>query len=175
MFTRNQRPIFHLHIKGQCGISSVGRSANLDESCQAVVGIASCVQVVLVFLRDVWHQHIHQCLHCMIERCRKALVPGELDRRNQKERFRWGKGLEKRRLDWNTTYFDFSALYEIMSHWLHQRFKEVPWVLQHRDGANERKGKNVLKKRAGLWQTESLASDSLICLNSTNPVKNSPS
>lgn len=94
-----------------------------------------------------------------------------------------GKGLKKRRLDWNTTYFDFSALYEIMSHWLHQRFKEVPWVLQHRDGVNERRDKNVPKKRAGMWQswaqTESLASDYIYILqykksheNSTNPVKN---
>lgn len=103
MFTLHQRAIFltYLHIKGQYGIASIGRSANLDENCQAVVGIASRVQVVLVFLSDVWHQHIHQSLHCMVERCRKTLVPGELDKTKEKKRGRGfrlgGKGLKKRR------------------------------------------------------------------------------
>ena len=48
-------------------IAGIGRGANLDEHCQAVIGIASRVQVVLVFLCDVWHQHIHQSLHRMVE------------------------------------------------------------------------------------------------------------
>lgn len=42
-------------------------SANLDENSQTVVGIASCIQVVFVFLGDVWHQHVHQSLRCMVE------------------------------------------------------------------------------------------------------------
>lgn len=53
-------------------------STNLDENGQTVVGIASCIQVVFVFLGDVWHQHVHQSLHCMVERCRETLVPGQL-------------------------------------------------------------------------------------------------
>lgn len=57
----------------------IGRDANLDEYCQAVVGVASCVQVVLVLLGDVRHQHIHQSLHRMVEGCRETLVPGQLD------------------------------------------------------------------------------------------------
>lgn len=61
-----------------------GRSANLDENCQAVVGITSCVQVVFVFLGDLWHQHVDQSLHCMVEGCRKTLVPRELDKRETK-------------------------------------------------------------------------------------------
>lgn len=103
MFNLNQRAIFqtYLHIKGQHDIASSGRSANLDENCQAVVGIASRIQVVLVFLGDVRHQHIHQSLHCMVERCRKTLVPGELDKRKEKKWGRGfrlgGKGLKKRR------------------------------------------------------------------------------
>lgn len=52
---------------------------NLDEYCQAVVGVASCIQVVLVLLGDVRHQHIHQSLHRMVEGCRETLVPGQLD------------------------------------------------------------------------------------------------
>lgn len=52
--------------------------ANLDEHGQTVVGVASRVQVVLVFLGDVWHQHVHQSLHRVVEGCREALVPGEL-------------------------------------------------------------------------------------------------
>lgn len=64
-------------------MACIGRSANLDENCQAVVGIASRIQVVLVFLGDVRHQHVHQSLHCMVEGCRKALVPGELDEGKQ--------------------------------------------------------------------------------------------
>lgn len=42
-------------------------SANLDENSQTVVGIASCIQVVFVFLGDVWHQHVNQSLRCMVE------------------------------------------------------------------------------------------------------------
>lgn len=53
-------------------------SANLDENGQTVVGVASCIQVVLVFLGDVRHQHVNQSLHCVVERCRETLVPGEL-------------------------------------------------------------------------------------------------
>lgn len=52
--------------------------ADLDENSQTVVGIASCVQVVFVFLGDVWHQHVYQSLHCVVEGCRETLVPGEL-------------------------------------------------------------------------------------------------
>lgn len=62
-----------------------------------MVGIASCIQVVFVFLGDVWHQHVHQSLHCMVERCRETLVPGELgDPKNQKEEegYSWMEALE---------------------------------------------------------------------------------
>lgn len=60
-------------------------SANLNENGQTVVGIASCIQVVLVFLGDVRHQHVNQSLHCMVERCRETLVPGELGDTNKIE------------------------------------------------------------------------------------------
>lgn len=53
--------------------------ANLDENGQTVVGVAGRVQVVLVFLGDVRHQHVHQSLHRVVEGCREALVPGELE------------------------------------------------------------------------------------------------
>lgn len=67
MFIQNQRAICHIHLHIKIAIGH-WESANLDENCQAVIGIASCIQVVLVFLGDVWHQHIHQGLHCMVER-----------------------------------------------------------------------------------------------------------
>lgn len=44
-----------------------------------MVGIASCIEIVLIFLGDVWHEHIDQSLYCMVVGCRKALVPGDLD------------------------------------------------------------------------------------------------
>lgn len=58
-------------------------SADLNENGQTVVGIASCIQVVLVFLGDVRHQHVNQSLHCVLERCRETLVPGELGDTNK--------------------------------------------------------------------------------------------
>ncbi len=84
--------IFHtdLHIKGQFGSAGFGRSANLDENGQTVVGIASCIQVVLVFLGDVWHQHIHQSLHRMVERRRETLVSGELETKERMQSYREG-------------------------------------------------------------------------------------
>lgn len=77
-------------------------STNLDENGQTVVGIASCVQVVLVFLGDVWHQHVHQRLHCMVEGCRETLDPGELADPGKDEKEEEGlqlgwKHLKKRR------------------------------------------------------------------------------
>lgn len=50
-----------------------------------MVGIASSIQVVLVFLRDVWHQHVHQSLHGVVEGGREALVSGELDKREEEK------------------------------------------------------------------------------------------
>lgn len=58
-------------------------SADLYENGQTVVGVASCIQVVLVFLGDVRHQHVNQSLHCVLERCRETLVPGELGDTNK--------------------------------------------------------------------------------------------
>ena len=52
--------------------------ADLDEDCQAVVGVPGCVQVVLVLLRDVWHQHVDQGLQRVVERHGETLAPGEL-------------------------------------------------------------------------------------------------
>lgn len=49
-----------------------------------MVGVASCVQVVLVLLGDVRHQHIHQSLHRMVEGCRETLVPGQLDEKKER-------------------------------------------------------------------------------------------
>lgn len=46
------------------GISS---ALYLYEDSQAVVGIAGSVQVVLILLCDVGHQHVHQRLHSMME------------------------------------------------------------------------------------------------------------
>ena len=67
-------------------IAGAGSGANLDENCQAVVGIASSIQVVLVFLGDVWHQHIDQGLHCVVEGCCKTLVPGELNKKKKRKK-----------------------------------------------------------------------------------------
>lgn len=58
-------------------------SADLNENGQTVVGIASGIQVVLVFLGDVRHQHVNQSLHCVLERRRETLVPGELGDTNK--------------------------------------------------------------------------------------------
>lgn len=58
-----------------------GKRADLDEHRQAVVRIAGRVQVVLVLLGDVRHQHVYQRLHRVVERRREALVPGELRER----------------------------------------------------------------------------------------------
>lgn len=51
---------------------------DLDEDCQTVVGIPGSIQVVFVLLCDVWHNHVDQCLHRVMERCREALIPGQL-------------------------------------------------------------------------------------------------
>lgn len=51
---------------------------DLDEDCQAVVGVSGCVQIVLVLLGDVRHHHVDQRLHCVVEGRREALVPGQL-------------------------------------------------------------------------------------------------
>lgn len=87
------------HIKGQSGPASISRGANLDENRQAVVGITRRIQVVLVFLGDVRHQHVHQSLHGVVEGCRETLVPGQLDQRKQKIKGLEGKGWRRRRLD----------------------------------------------------------------------------
>lgn len=50
----------------------------LYEDGQAVIGIAGSIQVILILLCDVGHQHVHQCLHSMVERSRESLVPGQL-------------------------------------------------------------------------------------------------
>lgn len=59
-------------------------SANLDENGQTVIGIASRIQVVLVFLGDVRHEHVHQSLYCMVEGRGETLVPAELGYTNVK-------------------------------------------------------------------------------------------
>lgn len=40
---------------------------DLDEDCQAVVGVPGGIQVVFVFLSDVWHHHVDQSLHGVME------------------------------------------------------------------------------------------------------------
>ena len=40
---------------------------DLDEDCQAVVGVPGGIQVVFVFLSDVWHHHVDQSLHSVME------------------------------------------------------------------------------------------------------------
>lgn len=52
--------------------------ADLDEDCKAVVGVSGSIQVVLVLLSDVWHHHVYQSLHHVMERCRESLIPGQL-------------------------------------------------------------------------------------------------
>lgn len=42
-------------------------NAYLNEDCQAVVGVSGSVQVVLVFLSDMWHYHIDKSLHTVME------------------------------------------------------------------------------------------------------------
>lgn len=51
---------------------------DLYEDCQAVVGISGSVQIVLVLLSDVWHHHVDQSLHGVMEGCGEALVSGQL-------------------------------------------------------------------------------------------------
>lgn len=51
---------------------------DLDEDRQAVVGVSGSVQVVFVFLRDVWHDQVDQRLHRVMEGGREALVSGQL-------------------------------------------------------------------------------------------------
>lgn len=45
--------------------------------------------MVLIFLGDVWHEHIDQSLYCMVVGCRKALVPGDLDIGWEKKKKIW--------------------------------------------------------------------------------------
>lgn len=40
---------------------------DLDKDCQAVVGVSGGIQVVFVFLSDVWHHHVDQSLHSVME------------------------------------------------------------------------------------------------------------
>lgn len=42
---------------------------DLDEDCQTVVGVPGSVQVVFVLLGDVWHHHVDQRLHGVMEGC----------------------------------------------------------------------------------------------------------
>lgn len=51
---------------------------DLYEDCQAVVGISSSIQIVLVLLSDVWHHHVDQSLHGVMEGCGEALISGQL-------------------------------------------------------------------------------------------------
>lgn len=51
---------------------------DLDEDRQAVVGVSGSIQVVFVFLRDVWHDQVDQRLHGVMEGGREALVSGQL-------------------------------------------------------------------------------------------------
>lgn len=74
-------------------------SADLNENGQTVVGIASCIQVVLVFLGDVRHQHVNQSLHCMLERCRETLVPCELGDTNKMKNEGVGMYTQKKALE----------------------------------------------------------------------------
>lgn len=64
---------------GSCALPIREQQADLNEHSQAVVGIAGRVQVVLVLLCDVRHEHVHQRLYRMIEGGGEALVPGELE------------------------------------------------------------------------------------------------
>ncbi len=50
----------------------------LYEDSQAMVGIAGSVQIVLILLCHVRHQHVHQCLNSVVERSCESLVPGQL-------------------------------------------------------------------------------------------------
>lgn len=59
-------------------VEAVSVAPDLDEDCQAVVGIPGSIQIVLVFLCDVRHHHVDQSLHCVMERCWETLIPGQL-------------------------------------------------------------------------------------------------
>lgn len=50
-------------------VEAVSVDPHLDEDCKAVVGIPGSIQIVLVFLGDVWHHHVDQSLHSVMERC----------------------------------------------------------------------------------------------------------
>ncbi len=51
---------------------------DLDEDGQTVVGVPGGIQVVFVFLSDVWHHHVDQSLHSVMEGRGEALIPGQL-------------------------------------------------------------------------------------------------
>lgn len=42
---------------------------DLDEYCQAVVGVPGSIQVVFVLLSDVRHHHVDKRLHRVMEGC----------------------------------------------------------------------------------------------------------
>lgn len=67
-----------------CSACSQRSPTDLDEHGQAVVGVAGCVQVVLVLLGDVRHQHVHQSLHRVVVGGGEALVSGELGNTKEK-------------------------------------------------------------------------------------------
>lgn len=53
-------------------------ASDLDEDCQTVVGVPGGIQVVFVFLSDVWHHHVDKRLHGVMEGRGEALIPGQL-------------------------------------------------------------------------------------------------
>lgn len=42
---------------------------DLDEDRQTVVSVPGSIEVVFVFLSDVWHHHVDQSLHSVMEGC----------------------------------------------------------------------------------------------------------
>ena len=64
-----QRRSVDVHQTDAVLVKQVEADLDLDEDCQAVVGVASSVQVVLVLLGDVRHHHVDQGLHGVMEGC----------------------------------------------------------------------------------------------------------